>query len=130
MSAMDVRMEVDIRMKTVVDQETGELIEVEDSNELVEKTLIEEGVITESTNDFLSDYFEIEERYQIFKEALMDAMQKNNIKSWSNDYFTATVKDESIQKRVDVERMKDEGIYPNYIKFVTVKPSLQIRRKK
>ena len=117
-------------MKTIVDRETGEIIEVEETDGLIEKVLTDEGIITESTNDFLSDFFEMQERYEIFKEALMEAMNKYSIKKWSNKYFTATVKDETVQKRVDVERMKEDGIYPNYVKFVTVKPSLSIRRKK
>ena len=51
------------------------------------------------------------------------------MKKWDNDRFIATVKDESLQKRIDIERLKDDGLYEKYIKLVPVKSSLQIRFK-
>lgn len=117
-------------MKQIFDAETGEVIEVQDNNELVEQKLYEVGAIDEQTSDFLNDYFEMLERYEIFKEKLQEAMIKNGIKKWENDYFVASVRDESIQKRVDIERMKNDGIYEKYVKLVNVKPSLSIRVRK
>lgn len=116
-------------MKTIVN-ENGEVLEVEETNEIAERKLYEVGAIDKNTFDFINDYIEVSERYEIFKEKLLKAMKDNGIKSWKNDYFTATVKEESIQKRVDTDRLKEDGLYESYLKLVPTKESLQIRFKK
>lgn len=116
-------------MKTIIDNETGELIEVEEANELVEKKLYEVGAITEDTADFIEEYLTMVEKWETFKYQLEKAMRENNIKSWKNDLFSATVKEESMQKRVDTERLKQDGLYEKYLKLVNVKGSLQIKFK-
>lgn len=117
-------------MKKIIDNETGEIIEVEESNDLAERKLYEVGAIDEYTNDFLNDYFEILEQYEIFKEKLQEAMIKNNIKSWKNKYFTATLIGSQTKKSVDTERLKNDGLYDKYLRLIEVKPSVSIRRKK
>ena len=116
-------------MKKIIDEATGEIIEVEEGNELVEKKLFEVGAIDERTYEFLEQYLTIQEQYETFKYKLMQAMKENNIKSWKNDYFTATVKEESIQKRVDNERLKKDGLYEKYLKIIPIKESLMIKFK-
>ena len=116
-------------MKKIVDENTGEILEVEDSNELVEQKLYEVGAIDKETNDFIERYLTIQEQYEIFRHKLLKAMKENNIKSWKNNYFTATVKEESVQKRVDTERLKEAGLYEKYLKLVPVKESLMIKFK-
>lgn len=116
-------------MKKIIDNDTGEIIEVEEGNELVERKLFEVGAIDEKTYEFLEQYLTIHEQYEIFKYKLLQAMKENGIKSWKNDYFTATVKEESIQKRVDSERLKEDGLYEKYLKLIPVKESLMIKFK-
>lgn len=116
-------------MKRVIDAESGEVIEMEDSNEIAEKRLYEVGAINEDTADFIEQYLTIKEQYEMFKHVLEKAMVDNNIKTWSNDYFMASVREESTQVRLDVERLKEDGIYDKYLKLVPVKESLSIRFK-
>lgn len=116
-------------MKTIVD-ENGEVREVEEENELVERKLYEVGAIDEQTYDFLEQYQTINQQFEMFKFALHKAMKENGIKSWKNDYFTATIQEETIQKRVDTERLKEAGLYESYLKLVPVKEQLKIRFKK
>ena len=117
-------------MKTIIDQNTGEVIEVETSNEIAERKLIDAGVITEQTRDFIEQYLTIQEQWDTFKYVLEKAMRDNGIKTWKTDDFTFTVKDENIQKRVDTERLKEDGIYEKYLKLVNVKGGLQVRKGK
>lgn len=116
-------------MKKIIDTDTGEIVEVEEENELIEKMLYEVGAIDEQTNDFIEQYLTIVEKFEMFKHVLYGAMKEHNIKTWKNDYFTATIKDESIQKRVDNDRLKADGLYEKYLKLVPVKESLQIKMK-
>lgn len=116
-------------MKKIIDENTGEIIEVDEANELAEKKLYEIGAIDEATYDFLEQYLTFQEQYEVFKYKLMKAMKDNNIKSWKNDYFTATIKEESYQKRVDNDRLKNDGLYEKYLKLVPVKESLMIKFK-
>lgn len=117
-------------MKQIIDNETGEIVEVEEQNEIAERKLYELGAIDKETFEMLESFRYYQEQYEIFKYKLEKAMIENGIKSWKNDYFTATVKEESTQKRVDTDRMKEEGIYDKYLKLVLVKGGLQIRFKK
>lgn len=116
-------------MKKIIDSDTGEILDIEEENELVEKKLYEVGAIDEYTMDFIEQYLTVVEKYEMFKHVLYQAMKENNIKTWKNDYFTATIKDESIQKRVDNDRLKADGLYEKYLKLVPVKESLQIKMK-
>ena len=119
----------DKEMKTIVDQETGELIEIEEENEIVTRKLYEIGAITDDTADFIENYLTIKEQYEIFTHKLEQAMRENNIKKWDNDYFTVTLTDESIQKRVDNERLKKDGLYEKYLKLVNVKGGIRVKFK-
>lgn len=117
-------------MKQIIDNETGEVIDVEEANEIAERKLYEVGAIDEATFDFLEQYQTYQEQYEIFKYKLMIAMKENGIKSWKNDYFTVSYKEESVQKRLDNERLKDDGLYDKYLKLVPVKESLMIKFRK
>ena len=117
-------------MKKIIDEITGEVIEVEETNDIAERKLFEVGAIDEATFDFLEQYQTYQEQYEIFKYKLMKAMKDNGIKSWKNDYFTATFKEESVQKKVDKDRLIDDGLYNKYLKLVPVKESLMIKFKK
>lgn len=117
-------------MKSIIDNETGEVIEVETDNEIAERKLYEVGAIDKETYEMLESYKYYEDQFKIFKYKLEKAMEENGIKKWDNDYFTATVKEDSTQKRVDTERLKEDGLYDQYLKLVFVKGGLQIRFKK
>jgi hypothetical protein len=117
-------------MKQIIDNETGEIIEVMDDNEIAEKKLFEIGAIDKETFEMLSSFRYYQDQYETFKYKLEKAMKDNGIKKWDNEYFTATIKEESTQKRVDTDRMKEDGIYDKYLKLVLVKGGLQIRFKK
>ena len=116
-------------MKTIVDFETGELIEKEEPNEIAERKLTELGVVSEEVYTMLEKFAYWQERYETFRYQLEKAMRENNIKKWDNDYFVATIKEESMQKRVDTERLKEDGVYDKYLKLVATKGGLQIRFK-
>ena len=116
-------------MKQIIDELTGEVIEVEESNEIAERKLYEVGAITDDTADFIEQYLAAKEQYEMFLHILEKAMLDNNIKSWNNDQFIATIRNESLQKRVDTERLKQDGLYEKYLKLVPVKQSLSIKFK-
>ena len=116
-------------MKTIVDQETGELIEVEEENEIATRKLYEIGAITDDTADFIEQYLMMKERYETFLYQLEKAMRDNNIKKWDNDEFVATITEETIQKRVDNERLKADGLYEKYLKLVNVKGGIRVKFK-
>lgn len=116
-------------MKQIIDNETGEIIEVEDKNEIVSKKLLEIGTIDKETFEMLESYLYYQDQFETLRFQLKKAFEENGIKKWENDYFTATLKEESLQKRVDIERLKDEGLYEKYLKLVPVKSSLQIKFK-
>lgn len=118
------------KMKTIVDSETGEVIEVEEQNDIAERKLYEVGAISEETFDFLEQYRTVCEQYEMFRFQLEKAMRENGIKKWDNDTFSVTVTDEQLQKRVDTQRLKDDGLYEKYLKLVPTKGTIKINFKK
>lgn len=117
-------------MKQIIDEATGEIIEVETENELIEKKMFEVGAFDKETYEILDQYLYYQDQYELFKFKLKKAMEDNGIKKWDNDYFVASVREESLQKRVDTERLKADGVYDKYCKLVPVKSSLTIKFKK
>ena len=116
-------------MKTIVDAETGEILEVETENEIAERVLTEAVHIDHETFEIISSLLYYQEQFDIFKMKLEEAMKSNGIKKWDNDYFTATIRADSVQKRVDTERLKKDGLYEQYIKLIPQKGGLAIRFK-
>ena len=117
-------------MKTIIDAETGELVEVETPNELAVRKLTELGVIKQGTLDMLSNYVYYKEQFDLFKHELEKAMTENGIKKWDNDYFVASATEETTQVRLDTDRLKEDGVYDRYLKVVPVKASVRVRFKK
>lgn len=117
-------------MKTIVDHETGELIDIEEENDIAERKLVEVGAITQETYEMLASFKYYQDQYELFKYQLEKAMRENGIKKWDNDYFTATIREDSMQKRVDTDRLKEDGQYEKYLKLVPTKGGLMVKFKK
>ena len=119
-----------LAMKQIIDNETGEIIEVKDDNEQTTELLTNAGVLDKEVYEIIDSMLYYQDQFEIFRGKLEDAMRENGIKKWDNDYFTATVKEDYLQKRVDTERLKKDGLYENYLKLVPTKGSLSIKFKK
>ena len=63
------------------------------------------------------------------KQALLEAMEKNDIKKIENDVFTASYKRPYVSKRVDTKKLKEEGVYEYYAKETLVKSSIELSYK-
>lgn len=118
-------------MKNIIDHETGEIVQIEEDNEIAERKLREVGAITENTADFIEQYLAIKEQYEMFRYVLEKAMTENGIKSWNNDQFVASIKEETTRFSFDLNAFKKDypDIYNKYQQISTVKPSLSIRFK-
>ena len=120
-------------MKQIVDNETGEIIEVEETFELVEKELNEVGVNYEEYFDKQIQLKTLKEQMEIWEQKNRDIVQmifeKYNIKSLKTEFGTISYIPESIQKKVDTERLKEAGLYEKYLKLTPVKAHLMIKAK-
>lgn len=90
-----------------VDEVTGEVVEKEDANAVATRVLTEQGIVTQAMYDLIENYLTAKEQYETFKFVLHKAMKENSIKSWKNDVFSSTIKDEAIQTRVDTKALED-----------------------
>ena len=116
-------------MKQIIDAETGEIVEIEDYNEIALRTLTEVGAVTDSTLDEINMCLAYQERFESLKYIIGKAMRENGIKKWETDDFTFTITDDTIQKRVDNDRLKEDGLYEKYLKLVPVKGSVRFKAK-
>lgn len=118
-------------MKTIIDEETGELIEVEDKNDLVAKEMNE--LITDDFIDKLVQFEYLEQQIEMFKtehrEQIKEIFKKYGIKSFKNDYISITYVADGMQKRVDTDRLKQEGLYEKYLKLFPTKESIRVQLK-
>lgn len=118
-------------MKTIIDEETGELIEVEDKNDLVAKEMNE--IITDDFIDKLVQFEYLEQQIEMFKtehrEQIKEIFKKYGIKSFKNDYITITYVPESKKKIIDTNRLKNDGLYDFYSKESDVKESIRVSLK-
>lgn len=118
-------------MKTIIDEETGELIEVEETTDLVAKEM--NALITDDFIEKLVQVEYLQQQIEMFKtehrEQIKDIFKKYGIKSFKNDYISITYVAEGIQKRVDNERLKQEGLYDKYLKVVPTKESIRVQLK-
>ena len=92
-----------------------------------------EIVIAEKVLKELQDFYVLKARMEMkereVKEALQEAMEANNIKSFTNDELEITYIPETTRTSVDTQRLKDEGLYELYTKSSVVKPSIRLKWK-
>ena len=116
-------------MKTIIDADTGELIEVETENEIAERILVQSGAISQQTYEEMESYLYYKERFEIIKYEIEKAMREHSIKKWETDEFSFTTTEDTMQKRVDTDRLKEDGLYEKYLKLVPVKGSIRFTLK-
>lgn len=63
------------------------------------------------------------------KEAILQAMEENNIKSFENDFVSIKYIPQTKRKSVDTAKMKDEGVYEIYLKESEVKSQVRLTWK-
>lgn len=63
------------------------------------------------------------------KEAILQAMEENNIKSFENDFVSIKYIPPTTRKSVDTAKMKEEGVYDVYLKESSVKSQVRLTWK-
>lgn len=94
-------------MKTIIDAETGELIETETQNEIATRTLTDLGVVSTEVLDFLEQFRDEQERFETFRYVLKGAMKEHSIKKWENEVCTVSYVPETTKTSFDSERAKE-----------------------
>lgn len=120
-------------MKTIIDENTGELIEVQEDNELVVKELEEKGIITDDFLEKLEQLAYFKQQVEMFeaknREVIKEVFKKYGVKSCKSEYLTISFIDEHMQQRVDTDALRKDGLYEKYSKFSVVKESIRIKLK-
>ena len=120
-----------ILMKTIVNAETGEIEEVEEKQELVAKEM--NALITDDFIEQLEQIDYLEQQIKMFKqenkEKIKEIFKKYNIKSFKNDYITITYVEGGMKKALDMERLKDDGVYDNYVMLKPYEEQIRITKK-
>jgi len=118
-------------MKEVVNQLTGELIEIpEENNELVERNnqLISEQ-FTSDVLDMYAQFDALKQQKEIFEYKVLQVCIKNGIDKVDNEYFSINRTPAHKMKRVDNDKLKAAGLYEEFLKEVDVKESIRVRIK-
>jgi hypothetical protein len=89
---------------------------------------VAEGVMRK-LHDFQVQKAQMEMQEKEIKEAILTAMENNDIKSFENDFLKVTYKAPSTRKTVDTKALKDEGLYDLYTKESPVKSSVVLTWK-
>lgn len=113
----------------VVNKLTGEVYDIPEDNELVEK---KNEVAKMFTDSVLEMYYQLQGLYEAkeqFEYKIMEQMKKYNIKSIDNDYFNINYIPEHETTRVDTNKLKEAGIYDDFSKKSITKESIRIKIK-
>lgn len=120
-------------MKLVADANTGELVEVPDTNDLVAKELAEVGVVIDDYFDKVVVKKTLEEQMKMWetenREKIKEVFKKYNIKSFKSPYGSISFVEEGMSSKVDTKKLKEDGLYDKYSYWTTVKEHLVIRVK-
>ena len=101
------------------------------ANDLVKKEL--QAVITDEVLEMYEQLAYYKQQVQMFehryKEQLINLLQANGTNSYSDEYVSISYVEPHTAKRIDAEKLKDEGIYEDYLKETEVKGFLRIKLK-
>mgnify|MGYP000009354495 CR=1 FL=1 len=101
-----------------------ELVKVQDGH----ITVAEE--VMKKLHDFQVKKAEMDLQEKEIKQAMLKAMEDNDIKSFENDFVKITYKAPTTQKRVDTEALKEQDLYDMFLKETPVKSSVMLTWKK
>ena len=120
-------------MKTIIN-ENGEVVDVETKNEIVLRELQEVGTTFEEYEQMQEQLDYLKEQIETWeishKDIIMDAMKRNDVKKIQTDSRTYSYIPEATKKSLDIERLKEDGVYDRYLKLSRTKESLRITRRK
>lgn len=120
-------------MKTIIN-ENGEVVDVETKNEIVLRELQEVGTTFEEYEQMQEQLDYLKEQIETWeishKDIIMDAMKRNDVKKIQTDSRTYSYIPETTKKSLDIERLKEDGVYDRYLKLSRTKESLRITRRK
>lgn len=118
-------------MKTIINAETGEIEEVEETYELVAKEM--NALITDDFVEKLEQLDYLEEQIKLFKkenkDKIKEIFKKYNIKTFKNDYVSITYVQEGMKKQLDMERLKADGVYDKYLMLKPYDEQIRITKK-
>lgn len=100
-----------------------ELVRVENGN----ITVAEE--VMKKLHDFQVMKAEMDLQEKEIKQAMLNAMEKNGIKSFENDFVKITYKAPTTRKTVDTNELKAQGLYDMFVKESPVKSSVIVSWK-
>ncbi len=86
-------------------------------------------IISEEMNKVFSEYQERKNQIDAFRVQLLDAMKKNGIKKFENEYVQIVYKEPSTSRRVNVQALKEDGMYEMYTTESKVSESVMIKFK-
>lgn len=100
-----------------------ELVKVQDGH----ITVAEE--VMKKLHDFQVKKAEMDLQEKEIKQAMLKAMEDNDIKSFENDFVKITYKAPTTRKTVDTNELKAQGLYDMFVKESPVKSSVTVSWK-
>lgn len=101
----------------------------------MELVKVENGII-EVAEDVLNEIKAFQEQKEAMelkekkiKQAILEAMENNGIKSFENDIVKITYVAPTTRKSVDSQALKDQGLYEQFLKETPVKSSVKVTWK-
>lgn len=120
-------------MKQIIDNETGEIITIEDECEIAIRELNEVGCDIEQLFEMQLQLEALKDNIKAFefknRETISEYMKEHGLKSIRTDDGTITLKAGGLRKSIDSERLKEDGLYEKYLKVTPFAESLQVRLK-
>ena len=113
-------------MENIVNQETGEVYEITESDP---KQEIVANMFTDEVLDMYSQFEYLKQQKDLFEFKVRKVCAENGIKKVDNDYWSITYIPEHKSKRIDTESLKRAGLYDRFSTETDVKESVRIKIK-
>lgn len=100
-----------------------ELVQVQDNQLTVNEEVIKQ------LKEFEIEKAKMDLKEKEIKQAILQAMEEHNIKSFENDDIKITYIASTTRETVDTARLKEEGLYDLYKKVSSVKSGVRLAYK-
>lgn len=84
---------------------------------------------TDEVLEMYANFEYLKQQKELFEYKLAKVCEENGIKSVDNEYWRINYIQPGISKRVDVQKLKEDGLYENYTKESEVKGHIRVTVK-
>lgn len=110
---------------TIINQKTGEVYEIDEPK----KNDVVTQMFTDQVLEMYEQFEALKQAKEMFEWKVKKVCEENGIKSVDNEYWSVVFIPATVQRKVDVDALKEAGIYDEFAKESPVRAHVRVRIK-